>query len=119
MSKYGNHKTTVDGITFDSQKEANRYCELKLLQKAHKISGLELQKVFVLIPPKYEVVYGKRGAKRGKCIERACTYKADFTYYDIEDDMWVVEDVKGMKTDVYKIKKKLMLYQYGIRIREI
>ena len=119
MQKYGNRKTTVDGIVFDSQKEANRYCELKLLEKAHKISGLELQKEFVLIPAYYEVTYGARGKPKKKCVERACTYRADFTYYDIDDDMWVVEDTKGVKTKEYIIKRKLMLNKYGIRIKEI
>lgn len=73
MSKYGNHKTTVDGITFDSQKEVNRYCELKLLQKAGEITELELQKEFVLIPNQYI---------DGKLVERKCSYKADFYYFD-------------------------------------
>lgn len=122
-SKYGNKKAAVDGVFFDSKKEARRYAELKMLQKAGKISELELQLPFVLIPAQYEYVprYGKNG-KRLKdakiCIERSCIYKADFAYKD-EDGNIVVEDTKGMRTTDYIIKRKLMLFLYGIRIKEI
>ena len=121
--KYGNRKVTVDGITFDSKKEARRYTELKLLERAGEIHGLELQKVFELIPAQYEAVsrddYIKSKGKKtkGKCIERAVKYKADFYY--IENNRQIVEDTKGMKTKDYIIKRKLMLYVYGIRIREV
>lgn len=122
--KYGNKKVTVDGFTFDSKREATRYTELKLLQRAGKISGLELQKPFELIPAQYEEskeVYTrgpKKGQpKRGKCLEQSVVYKADFVYK--ENGKLVVEDAKGTKTRDYIIKRKLMLYVHGIRIREI
>ena len=105
--KYKRKKTETDGIMFDSAKEAKRYSTLKLMEKAGIISNLELQKKFVLIPAQ---------KKNGKVIERACTYTADFCY--MQDGQYVVEDCKGMRTEVYKIKKKLMLYTYGIEIQE-
>lgn len=114
-----------NGIVFDSRKEAKRYAELRLLERAGKISNLELQKVFELIPAQYETsaeVYtkgkNKGEPKKGKCLEKAVTYKADFTYID-ENGYTVVEDTKGFKTKDYIIKRKLMLYQYGIRIKEL
>ena len=100
--KYHSKKTTVDGITFDSKKEAKRYCELKLLEKAGKITDLSLQYQFVLQPP---------FTKNGKMI-RAITYIADFVYFDTERCKNVVEDVKGYKTDVYQLKKKMFEYKY-------
>ena len=114
FDKYGNQKTTVDGIEFDSKKEANRYYELKILQRAGAISNLELQKEFELIPAQYETTptNGKR-----KLLERAVKYKADFVY--IENGVTVVEDTKGVRTKDYIIKRKLMLYIHGIRIKEI
>ena len=120
--KYHSKKTVIDGITFDSKKEANRYCELKMLERCGVISNLELQKEYELIPAQYEFYsrYGKNGnrLKDGKrCLERSCTYKADFVY--IENGKTVVEDVKGFKTEEYKIKKKLMLYVHGIKINEV
>lgn len=123
-SKYGNKKIIVEGIPFDSRKEARRYSELKLLERAGKIKDLELQKSFELIPAQYEdtgEVYTrgeKKGQpKRGKCIEKAVTYKADFVY--IENGKTVVEDTKGFRTKDYIIKRKLMLHIHGIRIKEI
>ena len=122
MNKYGNKKITVDGITFDSRREYNRYRELKLLERAGEINGLELQKRFVLIPAQYETVerYGKNGQrlKDGKkCLEKECAYIADFVY--TEGEKVVVEDTKGMRTKDYIIKRKLMLYVHGIKIREV
>lgn len=102
-SKYGNVKTvTSDGIKHDSEKEAQRWCELKLLERAGIIKDLKRQVEFELIP------------KQGK--ESPVRYIADFVY--IENGKKVVEDVKGIRTDVYKIKKKMMLYFHGIRIKE-
>lgn len=114
-----------NGIEFDSKKEMQRYVELRLLERAGKITDLELQKVFELIPAQYEPsteVY-KRGEKkgtpkRGRCIENAVVYKADFCYTD-EHGRKIVEDAKGFKTKDYIIKRKLMLYVHGIRILEI
>lgn len=119
--KYKNKKVVVDGVTFDSKKEGRRYTELKLLQQAGKITGLELQKEFELIPTQREPdTIGKRGGVyKGKVIEHKCTYKADFVYTDTETGALVVEDTKGMRTKDYIIKRKLMLYRHGIRIKEI
>ena len=122
MNKYGNKKITFDGITFDSRKEYNRYRELLLLEKAGAIQDLQLQVKFELIPAQYEIVerYGKNGQrlKDGrKCIEKECAYIADFVYF--ENGVKVVEDTKGMRTKEYIIKRKLMLYIHGIKIREV
>ena len=106
--KYHSKKTEVDGIAFDSRKEANHYCELKLLERAKQISNLRLQVKFELIPSQYV---------NGKCVERACNYIADFVYE--ENGKTVVEDTKGFKTKDYIIKRKLMLNKYGIQIREV
>lgn len=126
-SKYHNKKITIDGHKFDSVKEANRYRDLKLLLRAGKISNLELQKVYELIPAQYEEVSTgeiyKRGDLKGAprlkkiCLEHAITYVADFVY--VENGKTVVEDTKGVKTDKYIIKRKLMLWRYGIKIKEI
>ena len=106
-SKYGAKKVTVNGITFDSRKEAKRYAELDLLERAGKISGLELQVKFELIPSQ---------RVDGKVVERACHYVADFVYE--ENGAKVVEDVKGFKTPEYIIKRKLLLKEHGIRVKE-
>lgn len=127
--KYGNRKTVVDGIQFDSAKEANRYCELKLLQRAGQITDLELQKDFELIPAQYETFerYGKNGKRLqdGKrCVEKSCTYKADFAY-KTKDGRLIVEDTKGYRDPSsagyakFVIKRKLLLWRYGIKIVEI
>lgn len=120
--KYGNKKATVDGIPFDSRREANRYRELKLLERVGQIQELELQKKFVLIPAQYETFerYGKNGQrlKDGqKCIEKECAYYADFVYTEWGET--VVEDAKGMRTKDYIIKRKLMLYMHNIKIKEV
>lgn len=113
----------MDGETFDSLKEYRRFCELDLLQKAGKITDLQNQVKFVLIPAQYEQAkIGKRGGtKRGKLIERECSYIADFVYKIPVADGFetVVEDTKGFRTKDYIIKRKLMLYVHGIRIQEI
>lgn len=122
--KYNNKKIEVDGMTFDSKKEANRYKELSLLQKAGEISGLRTQVRYVLIPSQREVsneVYtrgeNKGKYKPGKLLERECTYVADFVYY--KDGEVIVEDTKGFRTKEYIIKRKLMLYVHHIQIKEI
>lgn len=120
--KYGNKKVNINGMTFDSKREAWRYQELRLLQREGQITDLKTQKEFELIPPQYEVYerYGKNGKrlKDGKrCIEKAVKYRADFTYK--ENGVEIVEDTKGMRTKDYIIKRKLMLYIHGIRIREV
>lgn len=103
MTKYKAKKTVVDGIKFDSQKEAGRYLQLKLMERAGVISGLRLQVPFVLID---KSDYG-----------RAVKYIADFVY--TENGVEIVEDVKGYKTDVYKLKKRLFAERYKKEIREI
>ena len=106
-NKYHARKTIADGIVFDSAAESRRWMELKMLQRAGMITGLTRQVPFELVP-------SQKGAKE---TYRPVTYRADFVYY--EDGKMVVEDVKGCKTDVYEIKKKLMLFLRGIEIREV
>lgn len=125
-AKYGNRKAVVDGISFDSKKEAQRYTELKTLEKAGKITGLQLQREFELIPAQrehtneiYEKGPKKGRFKPGKLLECKCSYVADFVYWDLENNCMVVEDAKGMRTKEYIIKRKLMLYKYGIKIKEV
>lgn len=96
-TKYKNKKITVDGITFDSKKEAQRYSELKILERGGKISQLVLQ-------PRFELQESFK--KNGKTY-RKIEYVADFMYRDNEKNVTIVEDVKGVKTDVYKLKRKM------------
>ena len=122
QNKYYNKKCTVNGIIFDSRKEARRYQELLLLQRAGVIKSLQRQGMYVLIPEEYESFerYGKNGQELTpgkKLIERECAYVADFVYE--EDGKTVIEDTKGFKTKDFIIKRKLMLYTHGIRIREV
>lgn len=117
-TKYRNKKVVVDGIQFDSKREANRYSELLLLEKSGAITDLKRQVKFTLLPSQYIEVY-ENGKIKNKCIERPCTYVADFTYIDNETKALVVEDTKGFKTKDYVIKRKLMLYIHKIRITEI
>ena len=120
VNKYGNKKVKVGDETFDSSKEYRRFCELKLLQRAGKISDLRRQVKFVLIPTQREpdVVGVRGGVKKGKVIEQECAYIADFVYLN-EKGETVVEDTKGFKTKDYIIKRKLMLFAFDIRIQEI
>ena len=109
MSKYGNRKITApDGQVFDSVKEYHRWGCLRLLERAGKIHDLKRQVKYELIPFQY---------KSGKVVERGCYYIADFVYKDSTGEL-VVEDCKGYKTEVYRIKKKLMLWVHGIKIKE-
>ena len=119
-SKYGAEKTIVNGISFSSKKEARRYQELLFLQKAGKISGLDLQVKYEIIQEHREpdTIGPRGGRKKGKIIEPARYYVADFVYYDSETETVVVEDCKGFKTDVYRLKKALMYDRYKIRIKE-
>ena len=100
MNKYRNKKVVIDNIKFDSQLEANRYVELKLLQRAGKIKKLRLQVPFVL----------QEGFKKNGKSYQAIKYIADFVYE--ENGRTVVEDTKGMQTDVFKIKHKLFEKKY-------
>ena len=109
-NKYSNKKVIVDGHTFDSMKEARRYGELKLMVRAGVIKDLELQPAFELIPT----------IRTETETLRKTVYKADFRYTDIKTGGVVVEDVKGYKTDVYKLKKKMLLHKYpNINFREV
>lgn len=105
-------------MTFDSRKEFNRWRELQILEAAGRIENLRRQVPFELIPEQRELdVLGPRGGRKpGKLIERSCKYIADFVYR--QDGKTIVEDCKGMRTPEYKIKRKLMLWRYGIRILE-
>lgn len=120
-SKYGANKTVIDGIEFDSKREAKRWTELKLLERAGVIRDLDRQVKFVLIPAQREAdTIGARGAiRKGKIIERECAYVADFVYIDTETGETVVEDTKGFKTKDYIIKRKLMLWVHKIKIMEV
>lgn len=122
--KYNNKKITIDGIRFDSKKEAKRYQELKTLERAGHITDLKRQVKYVLIPAQYEpsdevFVKGKEKgkSKKGRLIERECAYYADFVY-SCNGEI-IVEDTKGIRTTEYVIKRKLMLYVHGIRIKEL
>ena len=108
-SKYGNKKVEVNGIQFDSKKEARRYLDLRAMEIAGQIQNLRLQVPFELIP-----------AQRidGKVVERAVSYVSDFTYYDKAGN-FIVEDTKGYKTPEYRLKKKMMLFFHGVRITEV
>ena len=123
-NKYNAKKVSVDGIEFDSKKEARRYQELLLLQKAGEIYMLERQKVYELLPAQREPdTVGRRGGIiNGKLLERAVEYVADFVYTD-KNGKTVVEDVKGFREGgayaVFVLKRKLMLYRYGIKIIEV
>lgn len=118
-NKYRNSKTIVDGKEFASRKEARRYQELKLLEQCGDIENLDCQVKYVLIPTQREpdIIGVRGGVKKGKVIEKEVSYIADFVY--IQDGQLVVEDTKGFKTKEYIIKRKMMLYLYGIKIREI
>lgn len=111
MSKYRSRKTEVDGILFDSKKEAERYKTLSALQKEGKIDHLTPQKEFELLPScRYE----------GMPMERAVKYRVDFYYYDEELQRMVAEDVKGFRTKDYIIKRKLFKYRFpDILFKEI
>jgi len=109
-SKYFNEKIVFDDITFDSKKEYKRYYNLKLLERANEIKDLKLQVEFELQPS---------FKKNGVCY-RKISYVADFVYYDNKLNRTIVEDTKGFKTDVYKLKKKLFEYKYpDLEIKEI
>jgi hypothetical protein len=119
LNKYYAKKVECDGIKFDSKKEANRYRELMLLERAGKIKNLQMQVKYELIPSQKDI--------SGRVVERAVIYIADFVYMDISTPVHrlIVEDIKGYRNTkggayaLYAIKRKLMLYKYGIRITEV
>jgi len=118
-TKYHAKKVQAGGQTFDSQKEYRRWLELSLLQKAGTISDLQRQVKFVLIPAQRDPdTVGARGGKiKGKLLEREVAYYADFVY--TQDGKQIVEDTKGLRTTEYIIKRKLLLWTHGIRIKEV
>lgn len=122
-NKYHNKKVSVGGEVFDSKKELRRYNELLLLQRAGEISDLKRQVEYELIPNQYEIKEqysksGKRLKDKRVLLERRVCYVADFVY-KTKDGETVVEDTKGIKTDKYILKRKMMLFFHGIRIKEI
>lgn len=130
-NKLNAKKVEYDGEIFDSKKEAIRWAELKLEARAGRITDLERQVSFELIPAQYEEIptgeFYQKGEKKGQpkfkrvCIEKAVTYVADFVY--MENGKKVVEDTKGCKEGItynyFVIKRKLMLHVHGIKIREV
>lgn len=132
QNKLHAEKVVIDNIVFASKREAKRYCELKLLLKAGKISNLELQREFVLLPPQYDkpTEFYQKGEKKGqpkqgKLLERGVSYFADFCYIDTETSDFIVEDTKGYRDPSsaeyakFVLKRKMLLYFYGIRVKEI
>lgn len=119
QSKYKNKKNVINGIVFASGKEAKRWQELCFLEKVGHIKNLQRQVKFVLIPAQREAdTIGTRGGiHKGKLLEKECAYYADFVYE--ENGKTIVEDTKGVRTAEYIIKRKLLLYVHGIRIKEI
>lgn len=109
QSKYKNKKCIYKGIKFDSKKEMAYYIKLKMLEEKGIIKKLELQKAYEL-QPSFKV--------NGKTY-RKITYKADFSYITAEDDKLHIVDTKGFRTEVYKLKRKMFAYKYGIEIEEI
>lgn len=109
MTKYHSRKVILDGMEFDSHREGRRYRELSLLQRAGEISDLRTQVKYTLIPAQKKPSGG---------TERAVTYTADFVYRD-NAGKEIVEDAKGVKTQQYIIRRKLLLYVHGIEVREV
>ncbi len=103
VNKYSAKRTTLDGITFDSKKEARRYTELKVLEHVRSIENLQLQPGFPVNINGHHI----------------CDYRADFMYWCNTTRIVVVEDVKGMRTPVYKLKKKMVEALYGFTITEV
>ena len=104
-NKYGAKRTEVDGITFDSKREAERYTELRNLERAGIIRDLELQPSFALIVNGHHCGF----------------YRADFRYYDKEQEMTITEDAKSpaTRTPLYRLKAKLVRALYGVDIQEV
>lgn len=119
--KYGNHKLTFGEDTFDSMKEYKRYLDLLYMQKEGKIKELQRQVKYLLIPAQREPdqIGARGGIKKGKLLEREVAYYADFVYRLADTNTLVVEDTKGVRTTDYILKRKMMLYFHGIRIKEI
>lgn len=112
-NKYFAKKTEVDGVTFDSKKEANRFMQLHVMQRNGHIHSLARQ-----VP--FEIICSQR--REDGYLERATSYVADFVYFDVFKGKIVVEDVKSpytRKNPTYILKRKLMLKEHGIEIKEV
>lgn len=109
QNKYKNKKCVYNGIKFDSKKEMAYYIKLKMLEEKGKIKELELQKTYELQP----------SFKVNSKTYRKIIYKCDFSYVSTEDDKLHIVDTKGFRTEVYKLKRKMFAYKYGIEIEEI
>lgn len=103
QNKYNAQKTTINGIVFDSKREAGRYQELLLLQRAGQIRDLALQVPFAIVVNEKKI----------------CKYIADFQYVDVASGKTITEDSKGFRNQVYVLKKKLVSAIYGIEIVEV
>lgn len=121
--KYGNSKTSFGGEEYDSKRERDRHIYLMGQERQGRISDLKRQVTFHLIPAQYETVEKRLKTKTkqvSQCVERAVDYTADFTY--MKDGKLVVEDCKISKTLMpkeYVLKRKMMLYFHGIKIKEV
>lgn len=113
MNKYRAKPVTIDGIRFASKREANRYSELRLLEKAGVIRNLELQPKFALMIDGRPILIRSKGYPNG----RAASFKADFAYF--EDNRRVIEDSKGVRTEAYALRRAVVEAIYGIRIDEV
>lgn len=108
--KYGNVKTELDGMTFDSKAEARHWADLRWREKAGEIRDLKRQVSYELIP---------KQARPSGGYERPCTYIADFVFFDVKSGKEICQDVKGASPDVWVLKRKLMLYVHGIEVQEV
>ena len=126
-SKYGNKKVVCDGVTFDSKKEKARYDVLKLAEEVGIIEDLRRQVKFELIPAireEYEEQLKTKTRTKTRTIQKAITYTADFEYYHVERDEWVVEDVKASPKQAsldkcFLLKEKLFRWRYGRSIKRV
>ena len=121
-NKYHATKCEYNGEQFDSRREMRRFQELSLLERAGHLTNLKRQIKYVLIPSQYKVYerYGKKGQRlkdKKELLEREVSYIADFVYE--MDGKTIVEDAKGVQTKDYIIKRKLMLFVHGIKIKEV
>lgn len=128
MGKFGNKKVTdpVTGKVYDSVREYNRAVQLRLMERAGLIGDLKEQVKYELIPAQrenstelYKAGPQKGLPKPGEILENPCYYIADFVYLDNKTGKVVVEDTKGVKTKDYIIKRKLLLWRYGLRVIEV
>lgn len=110
QAKYGNRKVKWQGETFDSEWELTRWRELKWLERKGIVSDVQRQVKFILIPTQRD--------DHGKLLYKECSYYADFVYLD-EDGRQHVEDAKGVETEVFNIKRKLMYLEFGVMVEVV